>query len=112
MKEKVKDPKELRPEELKAIREFAAPVCRYPRDAKQDYQNCVLKTSGDETLEAKIVHSLSDLVDSIRHLLFQSLQGAELSGVELGEQASISYDWLDIVYRNSRVRPSERQLSK
>ena len=48
MKEKVKDPKELRPEELKAIREFAAPVCRYPRDAKQDYQNCVLKTSGDE----------------------------------------------------------------
>ena len=69
MKEKVKDHKELTPEELEAVRKFVAPVCRYPRDAKQDYQNCVLKTSGDETLEAKIVHSLSDLVDCIRNLL-------------------------------------------
>ena len=68
-KVKVKDPKELSPEELEAIRKFVAPVCRYPRDAKQDYQNCVLKTSEDETLEAKIVHFLLDLIDCIRNLL-------------------------------------------
>ena len=66
---KVKDPKELSPEELEAIRKFVAPVCRYPRDAKQDYQNCVLKTSEDETLGARILHSLSNLIDRIRHLL-------------------------------------------
>ena len=68
-KVKVKDPKDLSPEELEAIRKLVAPVCRYPRDAKQDYQNCVLKTSEDETLEAKIVHSLLNLIDRIRHLL-------------------------------------------
>ena len=67
MKVKVKDPKELSPEELEAIRKFVAPVCRYPRDViHADYSKM---PSRNETLEAKIVHSLLDLIDCIRNLL-------------------------------------------
>ena len=66
-KVKVKDPKELSPEELEAIRKFVAPVCRYPRDVI--HADCSKMPSRNETLGARILYSLSNLIDRIRHLL-------------------------------------------
>ena len=49
-------------------KEFKKLFCRFdPMERSGGYS--LQKTFEDETLEAKIVHSLSDLIDRIRNLL-------------------------------------------